>query len=95
MRPVLAILAAAAIGTAVVPPAFAQGVVIDAPGVSVGIGNNGYYRGRAYDRDYYDEDVPRGGRSYSYSDDNGCRVEVIRERHWDGSTYTQRERHCD
>lgn len=95
MRPILTTLAAAALGLAAIIPASAQ-VEFRAPGMSVDVGNAGprdrYYDGDEYDRD---EAPPAAGRSYYYDNDNNCRVEIVRERHWDGSVYVHRERHCD
>ena len=94
MRLLLTTVAAAAISLAA-SQASAQVVEFRTPGVAVGVGNTGYdnYGPEAYDED--DAPLPRGGRSYVYENDNGCRVEITRERHWDGSVYTHRERHCD
>jgi hypothetical protein len=94
MRPIMTTLAAAALGLAAIIPAAAQGIELRGPGVSVGVGDNGY-RDRYYDDESDREDIPRGGRSYYYDNDNNCRVEIVRERHWDGTMYVHRERHCD
>ncbi|MCC7347643.1 MAG: hypothetical protein IT538_09630 [Variibacter sp.] len=93
MRLLSTTVAVVAIGWAVATPASAQVVRFGAPAVAVDLGNDGYVR-PGHD-EYEPEDLPRGGRSYYYSNDNSCRVEVTHERYWDGSTYTHRERHCD
>jgi hypothetical protein len=49
-------------------PAAAQGIYFGGPGVSVGIGDGGWYGHRRYYRDYgyYDHRPYRWGRHYGY-----------------------------
>jgi len=80
----------ASVGLAFASPAFAQSVYLEGPGVSVGVGNSGYYRD--YDRGYYrDYDRPRYGTYSRRGYAEGCRTITI-ERD-DGSI--KRVRRCD
>jgi hypothetical protein len=83
------LLTAASLAMAV--PASAQGVYLDTPAGSVGVGERGY------DRDRYDDRYDRtDGRAY-YRRDRGrdCRT-IVRERERDDGTIVQRrERVCD
>jgi hypothetical protein len=54
----------ALVGIAIATPAFAQGVSVDVPGVSVGIGERDHYRGDHYRR-HHDTVVVRERGSYA------------------------------
>jgi hypothetical protein len=90
MRKLLISLASLA-AIAAVTPAAAQGVYLNAPGVSVGVGAPAYR-----DRTYYDYDRPRY-RARRYYDDSyayaprGCRTVTIQRD--DGSV--RQIRRCD
>jgi hypothetical protein len=80
------LLTAASLAMAV--PASAQGVYLDTPAGSVGVGERGYVRERYDDR--YDR---TDGRSYRR--DRDCRTIVSERERRDGTIVQRRERVCD
>jgi hypothetical protein len=60
----MALAGIAIAGIAIATPAFAQGVSVDVPGVSVGIGERDHYRGDRYRR-HHDTVVVRERGSYA------------------------------
>ena len=86
------VLTAAALAIAV--PAFAQGVYVQSPDVTVGSGPQEYDHYRD-DRGDYDRDRNREvNQEYNY-DDGDCRIHVEREYHADGNYDEHRSRDCD
>ena len=87
LKSAFALLALA--GVAFVTPAMAQGVYLDAPGVSVGIGDRPYHRGYGWDHPRY-RSYGYGVRSYDddYAYAGHCRTTKIYR--GDGSVKTVR-----
>lgn len=91
MRVLMTAVATAGMLSLAIPAAFAQGVIFEAPGVSVGVGDRGSVRDARRDRDRAYRDQRGYYDAYGRAD---CRiVERERERR-DGSIEIRRERIC-